>query len=220
LENAAYTESNPTFDQKTVDSFKLTDLVKVSVELLQDSVSIWKPISCRSLRVLSARLKRKPSASARHRSADRFLQRHDGGHVGVTAGSATAITLDNLLDLIYALKAPYRKNAKFLMKDTTVAAIRKLKDNNGAYLWQPSVQADQPDKLLGYNLYTSPYVPEPLRPALCLSLLATSITIGSPTAPAEPSRSSLSFIPVTVRSALSPPSVLTARSSCPKASSS
>jgi HK97 family phage major capsid protein len=52
------------------------------------------------------------------------------------------------------------------MKDTTVSAIRKLKDNNGAYLWQPSVQAGQPDKLLGYDLYTSPYVPEPAAGAL------------------------------------------------------
>jgi HK97 family phage major capsid protein len=45
------------------------------------------------------------------------------------------------------------------MKDITVSSLRKLKDNNGAYLWQPSVQAGQPDRLLGYPLYTSPYVP-------------------------------------------------------------
>ena len=45
------------------------------------------------------------------------------------------------------------------MNDSTVSMIRKLKDGNGAYLWQPSVQAGQPDKLLGYELHTSPYVP-------------------------------------------------------------
>jgi len=45
------------------------------------------------------------------------------------------------------------------MNDATVALIRKLKDNNGAYLWQPSLQAGEPDKLLGYELYTSPYAP-------------------------------------------------------------
>lgn len=45
------------------------------------------------------------------------------------------------------------------MNDSTVAALRKLKDGNGQYLWQPSVQAGQPDKLLGYDIYTSPYVP-------------------------------------------------------------
>lgn len=56
----------------------------------------------------------------------------NGGTVGVTAGSAIAITVDNLIDLIYALKSPYRRNTVFLMRDVTVSALRKLKDNNGA----------------------------------------------------------------------------------------
>jgi HK97 family phage major capsid protein len=83
----------------------------------------------------------------------------NGGEVGVTAGSPTAITVDNIIDLIYSLKSPYRRNAVFLMKDVTISGLRKLKDANGAYLWQPSVQAGQPDRLLGYPIYTSPYVP-------------------------------------------------------------
>ena len=78
-----------------------------------------------------------------------------GGEVGVTAGSATAISVDNLIELVYALKSPYRRNAKFLMNDATISLIRKLKDQNSAYLWQPSVQAGQPDRLLGCLLYTS-----------------------------------------------------------------
>ena len=77
----------------------------------------------------------------------------------MTATSATAISADELISLVYALKSPYRRNAKFLMNDATVSMLRKLKDNNGAYLWQPSVQAGEPDRLLGYELYTSPYVP-------------------------------------------------------------
>ena len=84
----------------------------------------------------------------------------NGGQVGVTAASATAVTADELISLIYALKSPYRKKAKFLMNDETVAAIRKLKDGNGVYLWQPALQQGQPDKLLGYDIYTSPYVPK------------------------------------------------------------
>lgn len=167
LENAAYTESNPTFDQKTVDSFKLTDLVKVSVELLQDSYfDLEAYIVQEFARAFGAAEEEAFCIGTGAGQPTGIFNATNGGHVGVTAGSATAITLDNLLDLIYALKAPYRKNAKFLMKDTTVSAIRKLKDNNGAYLWQPSVQAGQPDKLLGYDLYTSPYVPEPAAGAL------------------------------------------------------
>lgn len=42
------------------------------------------------------------------------------------------------------------------MNDATVSIIRKLKDKNDAYLWQPSLQAGEPDRLLGYELYTSP----------------------------------------------------------------
>ena len=167
LENAAYTESNPTFDQKTVDSFKLTDLVKVSVELLQDSYfDLEAYIVQEFARAFGAAEEEAFCIGTGTGQPTGIFNATNGGHVGVTAGSATAITLDNLLDLIYALKAPYRKNAKFFMKDTTVSAIRKLKDNNGAYLWQPSVQANQPDKLLGYDLYTSPYVPEPAAGAL------------------------------------------------------
>ena len=167
LENAAYTESNPTFEQKTVDSFKLTDLVKISVELLQDSCfDLEAYIVQEFARAFGAAEEEAFCIGTGTGQPTGIFNATNGGHVGVTAGSATAITLDNLLDLIYALKAPYRKNAKFFMKDTTVSAIRKLKDNNGAYLWQPSVQANQPDKLLGYDLYTSPYVPEPAAGAL------------------------------------------------------
>ena len=81
-----------------------------------------------------------------------------GGTIGTTTTGAS-ISTDNLIDLVYALKSPYRRNAVFLMRDITVSGIRKLKDSNGQYLWQPSVQAGEPDKLLGYRLYTSPYVP-------------------------------------------------------------
>jgi HK97 family phage major capsid protein len=83
----------------------------------------------------------------------------NGGTAGVTAAAQNAITADELISLVYALKSPYRRNARFLMNDATISAIRKLKDSNGVYLWQPSLQAGEPDKLLGYDLYTSPYVP-------------------------------------------------------------
>lgn len=46
------------------------------------------------------------------------------------------------------------------MNDKTIAQIRKLKDNNGAYIWQPSYQAGEPDRILGYTVYTSAYAPE------------------------------------------------------------
>ena len=82
----------------------------------------------------------------------------NGGTVGVTL-SGTTIKADDIISLIYALKRPYRRNASFILNDATLAAIRKLKDNNGAYLWQPSYQAGEPDRICGYVAHTSPYAP-------------------------------------------------------------
>ena len=158
-ENAAYTESNPTFAQKTIDAFKLTDLVKISVELLQDSMfDLESYIALEFARAFGV-AEEEAFCVGTGTGQPTGIFAENGGTVGVTAGSATAITVDNLVDLIYALKSPYRRNAVFLMKDVTVSALRKLKDVNGAYLWQPSIQAGQPDRLLGYPIYTSPYAP-------------------------------------------------------------
>ncbi|HEX3017451.1 MAG TPA: phage major capsid protein, partial [Caproicibacter sp.] len=82
-----------------------------------------------------------------------------GAELGVTAASATAITLDEIMDLFYSLKTPYRKTATFMMNDATVKAIRKLKDSNNQYLWVPSVTAGTPDTLLNRPIATSAYVP-------------------------------------------------------------
>ena len=61
---------------------------------------------------------------------------------------------------MYSLKRPYRKNASFLVNDSTLGTIRKFKDANNMYMWQPSYQAGEPDRLLGYTINTSPYMPE------------------------------------------------------------
>lgn len=78
--------------------------------------------------------------------------------MGVTAGSPRQSLWTTSSTLSTRWKSPYRRNA-FSSCATSRFPLRKLKDGNGAYLWQPSVQAGQPDRLLGYPLYTSPYVP-------------------------------------------------------------
>ena len=88
-----------------------------------------------------------------------LLSNSGGAELGVTATSATAITLDEIIDLYYSLKSPYRKNAVFLMNDMTVKAIRKLKDSTGNYIWQPSITAGTPDTILNRPVYTSSCVP-------------------------------------------------------------
>ncbi len=158
-ENAAYTESNPTFGQKQLDAFKLTDLCRVSVELLQDSAFDIEDYLMKEFARAFGIAEEEAFCVGTGTNQPSGIFTSNGGTVGVTAASAAAITADELISLVYALKSPYRRNAKFLLNDATVSAIRKLKDQNGAYLWQPSIQAGQPDRLLGYELYTSPYVP-------------------------------------------------------------
>ena len=159
LENGAYTESNPTFGQKQIDAYKLTDLIRVSQELLQDSAFDLESYIAGEFARAFGIAEEQAFCVGTGTNQPTGIFTANGGTVGVTAAATTAITADELISLVYALKSPYRRNAKFLMNDATVAAIRKLKDLNGAYMWQPSVQAGQPDRLLGYEIYTSPYVP-------------------------------------------------------------
>ena len=155
-ENGAYTPSDPSFDQKTIDAFKLTDLVKVSIELLQDSMfDLESYIAAEFARAFGI-AEEEAFCVGTGTGQPTGIFTANGGQVGVTAAANNAITADELISLVYALKSSYRRNAKFLMNDATIAAIRKLKDGNGVYLWQPSLQAGEPDKLLGYDLYTSP----------------------------------------------------------------
>ena len=158
-ENAAYTESNPTFGQKQIDAFKLTDLCRVSVELLQDSAFPIEDYLMREFARAFGIAEEQAFCVGTGTGQPTGIFTENGGTVGVTAAASNAITVEELISLVYALKSPYRRNAKFLMNDATISLIRKLKDNNGAYLWQPSVQAGEPDRLLGYEIYTSPYVP-------------------------------------------------------------
>jgi HK97 family phage major capsid protein len=79
-------------------------------------------------------------------------------YIPITAHSspfATAgVGADDIIALVYQLRAGYRGNAKFAMNSVTQGHVRKLKDSNGQYLWQPSLQAGQPDRLLGYSIFT------------------------------------------------------------------
>ena len=77
----------------------------------------------------------------------------------MTAASTTAITADEVIDLFYSLRAPYRKNAIWILNDATVKAIRKLKNNNGDYLWQPALKDGDVPTILGKPYFTSQFAP-------------------------------------------------------------
>ena len=159
-EEAAYPESDDSFGQVSIGAYKLATMIKVSEELLNDSVfDLPSYIAREFARRIGAAEEEAFFTGNGTGKPTGVLNATGGAETGVTAASATAITMDEVMDLYYSLRAPYRRNAVFIMNDSTIKAIRKLKNGNGDYLWQPSLTAGQPDTLLGRPVYTSSYMP-------------------------------------------------------------
>lgn len=159
-EEGTIPDSDDAFNQVSIGAYKLGTLIKVSNELLNDSVfNLESYISKEFARRIGSK---EEDAFFNGNGTGKpvgIFNATGGAEVGVTAASATAITADEIIDLFYSLKAPYRKNAVWILNDATIKTIRKLKDNNGNYLWQPSLTAGTPDTILGRPVYTSSYVP-------------------------------------------------------------
>ena len=158
-EGGALSFGTATFSQILLDAHKLHVAIKITEELLYDNAFN-----------LDSYIITEFGKALANAEEDAFLN-GDGtgkplGLFAATGGGDVAATLtaaiksDDLLDLVYALKRPYRKTASFILNDQILATVRKLKDNNGAYMWQPSYQAGEPDKILGYAVNTSAFAPE------------------------------------------------------------
>lgn len=151
-ENAAVTETNPTFAQKVWGAYTLSsDVVKVSFQAIQDS-----PESLEALigEIIGERLAR---------GQNRYLTTGTGASqpygvvtastLGKTTASGTAIAADELIDLLHSVDVAYRPMARWMLNDGIMAAIRKLKGSgSGDYLFQPGLQNGVPDMLLGYPI--------------------------------------------------------------------
>ncbi len=149
-----------TFDQIIMDAHKLHVAIKVTEELLYDAAFPLESYIIKQFGKALANAEEEAFLNGTGVGQPLGLLAENGGaQVGVTAASATAITADEVINLVYSLKRPYRKNAKFMMNDQTIAILRKLKDGNQAFLWQPSMQAGEPDRLFGYEVLTSPNFP-------------------------------------------------------------
>ncbi len=158
-EGGALSFGDATFDQIYLDAFKLHVAIKVTEELLYDEAfGLENYIITQFGRALgNAEEDAFLNGDGKGKPVGLF-NKDKGGHV---LNTLTAdIKSDDILDLIYGLKRPYRKNASFILNDTVLGQLRKLKDNNGAYIWQPSYQAGEPDKILGYAAHTSAFAPD------------------------------------------------------------
>ena len=155
-EGGALTFGDATFDQKFLDAHKLHVAIKITEELLYDNAF-----------QLESWVVEEFGKALANAEEDAFLNGDGTGkpnglfkdaQTGVTIDSVD-ITADDVIDLVYKLKRPYRKSASFITNDGTLGVLRKLKDDNGNYLWQPSIKAGEPDTLLGYSIHTSQFVP-------------------------------------------------------------
>ena len=159
-EEGPYVDSDDSFGQVTIGAFKLGTTIKISEELINDSVfDLEAYISKEFARRIGNREEEAFFTGDGNGKPTGILTAVGGAQLGVTATSATAITADELVDLFYSLNTPYRKNAVWLMNDSTVKAVRKLKDGQGQYLWQSALTSDTPNTLLGRPVYTSAYMP-------------------------------------------------------------
>ncbi|MBR2724636.1 MAG: phage major capsid protein [Ruminococcus sp.] len=157
-EEAAFTESDDSFGVVTLGAHKLSSIIKVSEELLNDAAfDIEGYISNEFVRRMAAA---EENAFINGDGTGRPTGLISTAETGVTATAANAITADELINLYHSLRSPYRKNAVFIANDSTIKTIRQLKDLNGVYLWQPGLKEGQPDTLIGNKIYSSSYMPE------------------------------------------------------------
>lgn len=159
-EGEALTFGDATFAQILLDAHKLHVAIKVTEELLYDSKFDLETFILNAFSKALANAEENAFINGSGTGQPLGILAATGGaDIGVTTASSTAITADEIINLVYSLKRPYRKNAAFLMNDQTVAAVRKLKDGTGTYLWHEALTADEPNKLLGYPVYTSEFMP-------------------------------------------------------------
>lgn len=159
-EEGTYGESDDVFGQTSLGAYKLGTLIKISEELLNDSAfDMESYIAKEFARRIGAKEEEAFFTGDGTGKPTGILAATGGADVGITTASGTAITADEVIDLYFSLRVPYRKNAVWIMNDATVSAIRKLKDGQGQYLWEPSLVSGTPNKILGREVITSPYMP-------------------------------------------------------------
>ena len=159
-EGGQFPESDDSFGQTSIGAHKLATMIKVSDELLNDSVfNIEQYISKEFGRRIGTKEEEAFFVGDGTGKPIGIFNKTGGAETGVTAAT-TGITFDDVMDLYYSLRAPYRNKATWILNDSTVKAIRKLKDGNGNYIWQPSVREGEPDRILNRPYRTSIYVPE------------------------------------------------------------
>jgi HK97 family phage major capsid protein len=156
-EGGALSFGDATFEQLYLDAYKLHVAIKVTDELLYDNAFNLENYIITQFGKALANAEEDAFLNGDGKGKPTGIFDEVGG--GTIANTVSSISGDDIVNLIYSLKRPYRKNAVFIMSDKTLALLRTLKDSTGVYIWQPNYQDSEPDRLLGYKVYTSAYAP-------------------------------------------------------------
>ena len=156
-EGGALKFSDATFAQILLDAHKLHVAIKITEELLYDNAFGLENYIIMQFGKALANAEEDAFLNGDGKGKPTGIFAKTGG--GNVTAEVAAFTGDELINLVYTLKRPYRKKAAFIMNDKNLAVLRKLKDANDQYLWQPSLKEGEPERLLGYPVYTSAYAP-------------------------------------------------------------
>jgi HK97 family phage major capsid protein len=173
-ENTQVTEQDVTLGQQDIGAYMYTSkLVRVSLQLLQDSVLDFETWLARKLGERIGRIQNTHFTTGTGTAQPEGVQTN--ATIGKTgaSGQTTSVTYDDLVDLVHSVDPAYRNSGRvqFMMADSTLGAVRKLKDSQNRPLWEPSVQVGVPDRVLGYS-----YIVNQDMPAMAAS--AKSILFG------------------------------------------
>jgi HK97 family phage major capsid protein len=161
--------ATPTIDRITVPLHELSALPKASQRLLDDSafdIEGWlagriadKFARAEASAFINGNGIDKPKGFLAHATVDNDVWAW--GNLGyVPSGADGDVTGDAIVDLVYALGAEYRANGTFVMNSKTAGLVRKLKDNDGRFLWADGLAAGQPAVLMGYPVLIAEDMPD------------------------------------------------------------
>lgn len=154
-ENETTPDDADEFGEKLVGAFKYARMTLASEEMVQDALFDVAGFVGRRLGFQLGRVTNKGYVGGTgSEQPEGLIAKATVGLPGVS--KTTGPTGDNLIDLEHSIIRPYRANGSWLMADQTLAIVRKLKDKNEQYLWQPSIQLGEPDRILGYPVYSDP----------------------------------------------------------------
>lgn len=163
-QGSAFSESDPTFQAfVTLNAYKYGFLVQVSREMLDDSgVDILGFLAREAGIGIGVAVNTALTTGTDSTMPNGIVTAASSGITGST-GVSGAFTADNLIDLSYSVNSAYRRmpGTGWMFNNTGLAAVRKLKDTTNQYLFQPSLQAGQPDTLLGFPVYENPDITAP-----------------------------------------------------------